>query len=550
MIRLKCFLLGVMMFTQFVCLWSLSSDWLRVARAGGTHGAYAHAIATDSLGNCYITGFFSGTVDFGSHQIVGTNTPTSGPSDDIFIAKLGYDGSWAWARAAGSSQNDMAYSIGLDSYGNCYVTGFFQGNAVFGGNVLSSSGSLDVFVCVLSSDGTWLWVTKAGGTDAEIGYGIDVDSGGNAYLTGCFRGTCHFGDDETLEATTTNVFIAKLTNLGVWAWTSQTTGTGNSGVSAYNEGHGIAIDSAGNSYITGFFGGTAYFGATSYPAGYTDVFVAKLDPDGEWLWAKEAGGSYMDCGYGIAVDADGSCYATGHCKNTYFGSTYISGSQNKVFITKLDTQGNWLWAKGCGGGSYVLDCGTAIEVDNSGNCLTTGYFYGNAYFGSTQLIGNGAEDRNIFVQKLDTQGNWMWAIKGGDAGFEQAFGIGLDDLGRSYVAGTFSPPSTFGTISLPQIGPINNTVFIGKVGIVPPLPPENVTISTSANDVILEWDEVTENYSGQTISVDYYKIFYRSTPDLDSPWTYLDQSTGTSFNHIGGAATDKRFYYIQAVQEE
>ncbi len=485
MIRLKCFLLGVIMFAQFVCLWSLSSDWLWVARAGGTHGAYAHAITTDSLGNCYITGFFSGTINFGNHEIVSTNTPTSGPSDDIFIAKLGYDGSWAWARAAGSTQNDMAYSIGLDSYGNCYVTGFFQGNAVFGGNVLSSSGSLDVFVCVLSSDGTWLWVTKAGGTDSEIAYGLDVDSSGNAYLTGCFKGTCHFGDNETLEATTTNVFIAK------------------------------------------------------------------LDPDGEWLWAKDAGGSSLDCGYGIAVDAEGNCYATGHCKNTTFGTTYISGSQSKVFITKLDTQGNWLWAKGCGGGSYVLDRGTAIEVDSSGNCFTTGYFYGNAYFGSTQLIGNGAEDRNIFVQMLDTQGNWIWAIKGGDAGSEEAYAIGLDDLGRSYVAGLFSPPSTFGSISLPQIGPINNTVFIGKVGIVPPLPPENVTISTSANDVILEWDEVTENYSGQTISVDHYKIFYRSTPETDSPWTYLDQSTGTSFNHIGGAATaDKRFYYIQAVQEE
>ena len=155
------------------------------------------------------------------------------------------------------------------------------------------------------------------------------------------------------------------------------------GGTSTDQGYSIALDSSGNVYTTGRFQGTADFdpgaGTNNLTAqGDYDVFIQKLDPSGNFLWAKSFGGTSYDVGYSIALDASGNIYTTGLFGGTVdfdpgAGTNNLTAQGNfDVFIQKLDPSGNFLWAKSFGGTSY--DVGYSIALDASGNIYTTGYF--------------------------------------------------------------------------------------------------------------------------------------------------------------------------------
>ena len=178
--------------------------WLWAKKAGGTGDDYGQSIATDSSGNSYVTGYFAGTATFGDTEL------TSSGSTDIFVAKLDSGGNWLWAKKAGGTSSDTGRSIATDSSGNSYVIGYFAGTATFGDTELTSSGNNDIFVAKLDSGGNWLWVMKAGGTDLDVGKSIAIDSSGNSYVTGYFRGTATFGDTELTSSGLYDIFVAKV----------------------------------------------------------------------------------------------------------------------------------------------------------------------------------------------------------------------------------------------------------------------------------------------------------------------------------------------------
>jgi hypothetical protein len=168
----------------------------------------AYGIAVDSNGNAYVTGYFysasnTGPATFGSISL------TSNGGKDIFVAKLSSSGSWQWAvNAGGTSSNDWGSGITVDSSGNSYVTGSFQGNAIFASNgLLRNSGGYDIFVAKVSSSGSWQWAVSAGGTDDDMASGIAIDSSGNAYVTGSFWGTATFGSTDLTTSAYSDVFI-------------------------------------------------------------------------------------------------------------------------------------------------------------------------------------------------------------------------------------------------------------------------------------------------------------------------------------------------------
>jgi len=265
----------------------------------------------------------------------GPYTITSSGSYDVFVAKLDSNGNWQWAKQAGGSSVDYGRGISVDSSGNSYVTGYFQGTASFGPYTITSSGRWDVFVAKLDSNGNWQWAKQAGGSMSEIGFGISVDSSGNSYITGWFQGTASFGPYTiTRSGGPVDVFVAKLDSNGNWQWAKQ------AGGSSADVGRGISVDSNGNSYVTGYFRETASFGPyTITSSGLYDVFVAKLDSNGNWQWAKQAGGSFDDYGVGVGVDSNGNSYITGYFKGmASFGITILTSSGYDgydIFIAKL-----------------------------------------------------------------------------------------------------------------------------------------------------------------------------------------------------------------------
>jgi hypothetical protein len=163
----------------------------------------------------------------------------------------------------------------------------------------------------------------------------------------------------------------------------------------------------GSSYVTGYFGGTSTFGSTTLTSklGSEDVFVAKLDSTGKWMWAVSAGGTGTAGGLGISVDSAGNSYVTGDFGFDFsapgtasFGSTTLtSNGKWDVFVAKLDSTGKWLWAVSAGAGDD--DFGRGISVDGAGISYITGSFDGTASFGSTTLTSKGSED--LFVWKVN-----------------------------------------------------------------------------------------------------------------------------------------------------
>ena len=154
-------------------------DW--ATPAGGVGYDVGRAIASDSQGNLYSIGYFSGTATFGS-----TTLETTGDFD-IYIAKLDSSGNFLWAVQAGGTDDDQGYGIAVDAAANVYVTGYYRGSAAFGSTTLTGNGMYDIFIAKLDTNGSFLWAVCAGGTNDDCGLGIAVDASANAYLTSFFR---------------------------------------------------------------------------------------------------------------------------------------------------------------------------------------------------------------------------------------------------------------------------------------------------------------------------------------------------------------------------
>ncbi|MDD1434596.1 SBBP repeat-containing protein, partial [Dolichospermum sp. ST_sed6] len=266
---------------------------------GSIYRDIPNSITVDSSGNVYTTGSSilnpGWTIDFDLGP--GTSNVTSAGDDDVFIIKLNSDGSTAWVKRFGGTGNDFGVSIKLDSSGNIYTTGGFQGTVDFdpgtGTSNLTSAGGLDVFISKLNSDGSFAWAKSFGGTGTDFGTSIKLDSSGNIYTTGTFQGTADFdpgnGTSNLTSAGSYDVFVSKLNSDGSFAWAKSLGGT------LEDIANSITVDSSGNIYTTGYFNGTADFdpgtGTSNLTsAGYDNVFVSKLNSDGSFAWAKSFAG--------------------------------------------------------------------------------------------------------------------------------------------------------------------------------------------------------------------------------------------------------------------
>lgn len=515
-------------------------QWLWAASAGGVSMDYSTGIDTDAAGSVYMGGYYDGTANFG------TLTLTSAGDYDIFVSKQDSEGNWLWAASAGGDGIDYLYGICADASGNCYVTGQFSGTATFGAHSIISAGSTDIFVAKLSSQGIWLWAQGAGGSGLDSGRGVALDGSGNVYITGSFRMTSFFGADSLASTNNMDIFAAKLDNSGNWLWARGSTGTG------FNHAYDIAVDTAGNSYLTGYFTDTAYFGSlyvvsTSYSN--RDIVIAKLDTNGNWQWAQRAGGIDFDDGESIAVDDCGNCYVTGYFTGSgnFGGANLTAMGTEDVFISKLDTNGAWQWTKTAG--STTGDKGFGIAADAEGNCYVTGQFTGMCWFGGLYLSGSVVS--NVFVCALNSAGTWLWVRSGGSV--NNVYGKGIAEYGGNlYVTGHYSTgPVTFGTHLISTYGSYD--AFVAKLGAAfvsgIPLAPANLVIVRSGADMLLSWDAVTEDSNGEPVEVDYYEVYYNG----DDPYgelSMLGTAQSAGYTHTFGGQVWSGFYNVRAVVED
>jgi hypothetical protein len=226
-------------------------EWAQ--RAGGPGGEEGGdldsgtAITTDSRGDVYAAGLFSGVATFGTGKAARTLEASELVYDDFdaFVVKYAPSGALLWARSSGGGGESWHSGIGTDSSGNVYVTGGFQYDATFGAGeatetTLETVDDTSVFVAKYNRNGAFRWVKSAGGIDDDAGYGIVVDGSGNSYVTGVFSRTATFGAGEAretvLEAVARDCFVAKFSPTGALLWAKQVGGAGDDAAS------GIARD--------------------------------------------------------------------------------------------------------------------------------------------------------------------------------------------------------------------------------------------------------------------------------------------------------------------
>ncbi len=421
-------------------------------RAGGAGYEEAWGVATDADGNAYIVGSFEGTPDFDHGP--GTYNLTSTGSVDAFVAKYSSTGALVWAQRMGGTDWDDGYGITLDGDdGSVYATGCFRGAAAdFGTDVLASAGDEDIFVAKFnSSNGDFIWARRMGGTGWDDGYAITVDDDGDVYSTGYFRATADFdpgpGTYNLDSAGYGDVYISRLDKDGNFLGAQQMGGMN------WEIGYGIAVDGAENVHIAGYFTSTAdfdpdpsaVFELTSVSGSIGDVFVAKLDAAGDFLWAQRMGGAGWDYACGIAIAADGSVYTSGYFYETAdFGLTnLISAGDADIFACKLDASGNFQWARRMGGSGY--DAGFGMAVAGDGTIYTTGYFWDTVDFdpgaGTQNLTSAGLGD--VFLSQLDSNGDFVSVGQMGGAGDDCGYGIAPADNGCIYAVGSFSGTADF-----------------------------------------------------------------------------------------------------------
>ena len=447
---------------------------------GGNDSELSNAITVDGSGNIYITGFFTGTVDFDPNASTVNLTATG--NRDIFVVKLDASGNLLWAKNMGGAGRDESTTIAVDGSGNVYTTGFFEGTADFDPNAgtanLTSAGAGDIFISKLDASGNFVWVKSIGDVGSDSGGTIAVDGSGNVYLMGSFTGTVDFDPNAgTVNLTpigTDDIFICKFTASGNLTWAKNIGGTGS------DFALDLAVDGSGNVYTTGGFQNTVDFDPNAGTANLTssgswDVFVSKLDASGNYVWAKKMGGASYDDGRSIAVDGSGNVYITGYFQATAdfdpnAGSANLTSAGGfDIFVSKLDASGNYLWAKGMG--STANDYTYRLALDGSGNVYTVGNFSGTVDFdpgaGTASLSSAGGFD--IFVSKLDASGNYVWAKSMGSTANDSGLAVAVYGSGTVYTTGYFN-----GTVDFDPNNCITNLsavvfsdIFVSKLSETP-----------------------------------------------------------------------------------
>lgn len=335
------------------------------------------------------------------------------------------------------------------------------------------------FICFLISASTFTaqnltWAKNMGGTSLDNGLSVTVDASGNVYTIGYFQGTADFdpgtGVSNLTSSGGTDIFISKLNSSGNFVWARRIGGAGS------DVGRSIKVDGSGNTYFTGNFStsvdfdpGAGTFSLTS--VGANDIFIAKLDASGNFVWAKQIGSASNDFGYGIALDGAGNVYTTGAFDNTAdfdpgVGTfTITSAGSTDIFVSKLNSSGNFVWAKSFG--SNLSDFGLCITLDGASNVLTSGYFQGTGDFdpGASTFPLSAVNARDIFISKLSSSGNFVWAKQIGGPGNETANSIAADASGNVYTTGSFDLSADFdpgaSVFSMNTVGA--DDIFISKL---------------------------------------------------------------------------------------
>ena len=401
-----------------------------------------------------------------------------------------------WVVSLGGMNSDKGISIGTDSLGFIYASGYFNTSATFGGITLTNSSpsgnNKEVFLVKMDSTGNVLWAIAGGNQSGSCcddrALGMHVTPDGYVFLTGTFWSSFYMGSCGISYANShDSSLLVKIDPNGNCVWlrsfgADEGAGSGpNCPYPIYDaddHSYDVKVDDDGFIYITGFFSGVSAefdniiltnpnWGSTCTPLGY----VAKLDDNGNFIWAHKFEGIKDDRGSRdnrIAIDHFSNVYVVGGYENTaqYGATTLTSVGEWDGFIFKMDADGNYLWAKSIG--SNKTDRINGIAIDYCDNVYVAGeyrnpmYFPGaNASNGTDTLSHN--KKRDIFVAKITTNGDWVWAKRARSEGTDKPYQMSVDKDMQVYIGGVAGDSLRFTGNLVLSTGDTSDVAFVAQL---------------------------------------------------------------------------------------
>lgn len=433
---------------------------------------WVHDAVTDEVGNSYVTGTMTGTVEFGS-----TTLSAQGFTHDAFVAKLTVAGNWSWAHrlggSAGSGPWDRGLAIALGGDDDLFIAADLEaGGLVYDATPVSIPYTGGMCVVKLDTAGSWHWVA-ATDVSSNLFVRLVADPTGNAYVAGHWNPgsspPVHFGPFTVSADGTDDAFVARVDPSGSWEWAKTFNSIGSTIAFVVKD---LLLDPDNNLVVAGYFAGSeAFIDATMLVANpqidtWTHVtpFIGKWAPDGTMLWLTSTGTAYVGgCEIQtIDLDQSGELIVLAYATDTVnFGPVQLVGNNpafaNQV-VAHLTTAGTWTDASFASRQGSNLTTDVAIRDDGSR--------FGAGIFNSTSIMGGDTVqswgDNDVFVTSESPSGTWNGVATCGGTQVDHAQRINLLPNGIR-VFGWFSGTSIFGPDTLTCVG--TTCGFIGMLDI-------------------------------------------------------------------------------------
>ncbi|MGB1295509.1 MAG: T9SS type A sorting domain-containing protein [Flavobacteriales bacterium] len=430
----------------------------------------ATEIVTDDVGNVYIVGQISDSIDFDpgfDEQIMFFEDTVS------YIQKLNEYGELIWIKTIDAN----IVNIKIDEDDRIVLSGNFTGIKDF--NLGSGTSEMNAenggsFLLKLDANGTFIWSKQFGVNGSCTIRHTVVDYDNNWYVVGEFSGSPNFNTgvgDDSLSVNNGRIFILKTNALGEFEWVKQMDGI----VSI----QGVKSDLFGSIFLTGSFTLSCDFdldvnehivSATGFS--FSDAFILKLNVDGEFQWVRTFGNNLIDIGFDITTDFEGNCIATGvfHGEVDFdpsSDSTILNAhSSTNQFVVKYNDLGEFQWAKSIESPMGNSNSGgTLIRSDFYGDIYAVGYFLDSIDIdpGSAEMILDPGEGRDIFIQKINGNGEFEWAKQIGNQVSTRAIHIAIDNYRNFYTLGYFKNTLSFEGSSQNIISSDHKDIFVQRI---------------------------------------------------------------------------------------
>ncbi len=398
--------LAVMLTVTAAAPWARAEDpyetvWIR--QIGTSVGDCSYGVAVDATGNAWISGYTYGSL----------GGPSAG-AWDAFLAKYDASGNPLWTRQLGTDRGDRSHAVAVDSSGNAWISGYTDGS--LGG---PNAGLWDAFLAKYDASGNPLWSRQIGTSGYDESYGVAVDGSGNAWICGYTEGSLG-----GLNVGGQDAFLAKYDASGNLLWTQQL-GTGTS-----DYGRSVAVDAAGNAWISGYTGGS--LGGLN--AGGQDAFLAKYDASGNLLWTRQLGTGSEDRSNTVAVDAAGNAWISGYTGGSLGG---LNAGGQDAFLAKYDASGNLLWTRQLGTGTTDISHGVAVDAAGNAwiSGITSGSLGGgNAGGFDTFLTQFDASGDLLWTRQIGTRSSdYSYGVAVDDGGHAWISGLTFGGMGGPYT---------------------------------------------------------------------------------------------------------------------